>query len=874
MKKLFYNKLGLLLILCIICQATLAQSINISKVAKFKFGDDPAWANLSFNDKDWTNQSLSKSFIKDSSYAWYRISIVIPSGMKTNTGKGIKLNLGKIDDVDQTFFNGKLIGETGSFPPNYITQWEKERVYIMPETMVQWDKENIIAVRVYNLMGGMGMWEGPYNFEQVGWKDEVSFKQEFVENSNSGFATKITFTNKINEAFNGSIKYWISNKSDNKILFSETKAIKLEAKKGNEAVVLFSNYNSKNENVFHVGYQINDNNSSLFVKIEQLFIATGNLVIPFIGAIKPMVHDKVLNNFKEVPFQNQHFNGYLNTRFTQNLEQRLLKVDEFGLMGSYLNRPGIHPWAGEHVGKYLETACNVWKLTHNEALKKQMDRMMYELISTQLADGYLGTYTPDYYWTSWDVWSHKYNLHGLLSYYCTTGYKPALEACKKMGDLLCKTFGKKPGQRDIILAGEHMGMAATSVLDAVLELYKYTADKKYLDFCYYILDAWEQDNGPKLISSILAAGKVKKVGNGKAYEMLSNYVGLAKMYAVTGNKQFLEATEMAWQDVVDNQLYITGTSSSKEHFQDDDYLPATNKDNMGEGCVTTTWLQLNQNLFAITGNIKYLNELEKSVYNHLLGAENPQTGCVSYYTPLMNNKPYTCYITCCQSSVPRGIALVPNFTFGNIRNIPTVLFYEPAVYKVPITTTDKKTIEAAFQLDGDFPQTGNMALTVKSQVAANFSITLRVPEWCDNYTAKVGGKTYTGIPNQLLTIQRNWQPVDKVIIHFDMPVKMIAGGKSYPNQIAFKRGPQVLALDKSLNDNYVNNLISTTKVGFEIGNLNLVNKQSILPINWIGKQAYSVDMLGGNKQLFLVPFADASQTKGDMIVWLPLNSKN
>jgi DUF1680 family protein len=874
MKKLFYNKLGLLLILCIICQATLAQSINISKVAKFNFGDDPAWANPSFNDNDWPNQQLAKSFTKDSSYAWYRIKITIPSSMKTNTGKGIKLNLGKIDDADQSYFNGKLIGETGAFPPNYITQWEKTRIYIIPETMVQWDKENVIAVRVYNLVGGMGMWEGPYNFEPLGWKDEVSFKQEFVENPNSGFTTKITFTNKINEAFNGTVKYWISNKAGDKVLFSETKAIRLEPKTGAEAAVVFSNYNSKKENVFHVGYQINDNNSSLFEKNEQVFIATGNLIIPFMGAIKPLVQDKVPNNFTAVPFQNQHFNGYLNTRFTQNLEQRLLKVDEFGLMGSYLNRPGIHPWAGEHVGKYLETASNVWKLTHNSALKKQMDRMMYELINTQLEDGYLGTYTPDQYWTSWDVWSHKYNLHGLLAYYSTTGYQPALQACKKMGDLLCKIFGKNAGQMDIILAGTHIGMAATSVLDAMIELYKYTADKKYLDFCNYIVGAWEQDNGPKLISSILATGKVKKVGNGKAYEMLSNYVGLAKMYQVTGNMKFLKATEMAWQDVVDHQLYITGTSSSHEHFQEDDYLPATNKDNMGEGCVTTTWLQLNQNLFAITGDIKYLNQLENSVYNHLLAAENPQTGCVSYYTPLMNKKPFTCYITCCQSSVPRGIALVPNFTFGNINSIPTVLFYEPAVYTLQTTTKDKKVIERTFQLEGNFPETGNMVLSVKSPAQASFALALRVPEWCTNYSATVGGKTYTGTPNQLLTIDRNWKPVDKVMIHFDMPVKMIAGGKSYPSQTAFQRGPQVLALDKSLNDTYVNNLISTTKVGFDIENLNLVSKPSILPINWIGKQAFSVDLLGGKQQLFLVPFADASQTNGDMIVWLPLNQKN
>ena len=184
---------------------------------------------------------------------------------------------------------------------------------------------------------------------------------------------------------------------------------------------------------------------------------------------------------------------------------------------------------------------------------------MYQLINTQKEDGYLGTYTPDQYWTSWDVWSHKYNLHGLLAYYATTGYKPALESCQKMGNLLCRTFGNNPGQMDIIEAGTHMGMAATSVLDAMVELYKYTADKKYLDFCYYILKAWDQDNGPKVISTILATGKVNKVGNNKSYEMLSNYVGLIKLYQITGDKKFLKATELAWQDVVTNQLYITGT---------------------------------------------------------------------------------------------------------------------------------------------------------------------------------------------------------------------------------------------------------------------------------------------------------------------------
>jgi hypothetical protein len=873
MKKILLNKITLAVLICLNFQFVFAQSYNLPTDVKFKFGDNTEWANPAYNDNDWTMQRLGKSYKKDSSYAWYRIKIVIPSAMKTAEGKGIKLYLGKIDDADQTYFNGKLIGATGSFPPNYITQWEKPRMYIIPEADIKWDKENLIAVRVYNLIGGMGMWEGPYRFEPLGWADEVTVKQEFIATADNGVQSKLIFTNTVDRAFNGTVKYWITNKAGNKILFSETRPIQLAAAKAAEVVVLSSDFRASGENVFHAGYQINDNNSPLFVKNEQLYIATSNLAIPYTGEVQPLVKNKTAERFIAPAFNDQHFNGYLNTRFTQNLQQRLLNVDEFGLMGSYMNRPGIHPWAGEHVGKYLETAVNVWKLTHDPALKKQMDRMMYELINTQLDDGYLGTYTPDQYWTSWDVWSHKYNLHGLLSYYTATGYQPALVSCKKMGDLLCRTFGKNAGQKDIILAGEHMGMAATSVLDAMVKLYQYTAEKKYLDFCYYILDAWEQKNGPHVISAVLATGKLTKVGNGKAYEMLSNYVGLIKLYEITGDPQFLKAVTTAWQDVVNHRLYITGTTSSHEYFKEDGILPAGSSDNMGEGCVTTTWIQLNQNLFAITGDIKYLNQLERSVYNHLLAAENPETGCVSYYTPLMDKKPYTCFITCCQSSVPRGIALVPNFTFGKINTTATVLFYEPAVYKEKISTTGNGVADVVFTLTGNFPESGDMALTVSPDKVASFPISLRVPEWCSNYTATVGTTVYKAAANQIITIKKMWKPGEKVSIHFDMPVKAIAGGISYPGQWALQRGPQILAVDKSLNTMQLNEMISNANAGIELnaGKLNTAAKK--LPANWIGTQVYSGGIINSSEQLILVPFADASQTGGDMRVWLPVTLK-
>ncbi|MEO8415010.1 MAG: beta-L-arabinofuranosidase domain-containing protein [Ginsengibacter sp.] len=859
-----------------------AQLARLPSEWKFTMGDSMQWADQSFNDAGWINKQIGESWsatgIKNNVYAWYRIKIIIPSGMKSTTekDKGIKLNLGKIDDVDQTFFNGKLIGQTGSLPPSYESKWDVERVYIIPENDVHWDKENVIAIRVFSLDGGgVGMYKGPYGYGPMRWPDFISIQHSISEMGQNGFITKIEFVNNSDHAFDGTVKYWIADKNY-KELFTETKQVQVKPERGAENDITFSNYQPVHENIFKIGYQVTENNSADTIKNEQVYLANKEIEINVAGEPKPVVENKIKDAFINIPFQNQILGGYIGKRFTQNLEERLLKIDETGIMSGYLQRPGSHPWIGEHAGKYLETACNVWKVTHDPQLKKQMDRMMYELVNSQLKDGYLGTYTPANYWTSWDVWSHKYNLYGLLAYYTTTGYQPALEACKRMGDLLCNTFGNQPGQRDIILAGEHVGMAATSVLDPMVELYRYTGEKKYLDFCYYIIAAWEQKDGPKIISSLLSTGQVNKVANGKAYEMLSNLVGLTKLYRVTGDAKFIKPVLVAWQDIVKNRLYVTGTTSSFEHFQGDGVLPATVSDDIGEGCVTVTWIQLNQNLLDITGELQYVGQIEKSIYNQLLGAENPESGCVSYYTPLVGTKPFSCSITCCTSSVPRGIALIPYFTFGNVRNVPTLMLYGPALYKENFTTSDKKDINLAVKIESSFPESGHSVITVNTSQPAFFPFALRVPSWCRSFIAEVSGRVYKGAAEQYVVISRTWKPGDTIKVSFEMPVQILHGGKSYPGQIAFQRGPQVLAFDSSLNTSLVKKYQFGSNQKFLVEKPQGKNDPGVLPEQWIGKQAYSVNILDDKKnevkqQLTLVPFADASQTGGAIKVWMPLD---
>ncbi|MEO6914248.1 MAG: beta-L-arabinofuranosidase domain-containing protein, partial [Chitinophagaceae bacterium] len=344
---------------------------------------------------------------------------------------------------------------------------------------------------------------------------------------------------------------------------------------------------------------------------------------------------KVPSMFRlELPKKNE-LTGYLGERYEANLTNRLLKVDEMGLTAGYITRPGVHRWIGEHIGKYLEAAANTWAVTKDPQLKIQMDRMAATLMNAQLPDGYLGTYTPENYWTSWDVWSHKYNLYGLLAYHKVTGNEKALVVSKKIGDLLCRTFGQQAGQRNILKSGTHVGMAATSVLDPMVDLYMWTGEPKYLEFCEYIVKSYDNEGGPSIVETLLREKRVDKVANAKAYEMLSNILGILKLYRVTKEERLLKACRYAFDDIVSNRLYITGTTSDHERFQDDESLQADTAAHMGEGCVTTTWIQLNMQFFALTGEMKYYNEIEKSVYNQLLAAENPTTGCVSYYTPLM-----------------------------------------------------------------------------------------------------------------------------------------------------------------------------------------------------------------------------------------------
>jgi len=554
--------------------------------------------------------------------------------------------------------------------------------------------------------------------------------------------------------------------------------------------------------------------------------------------------------------------GYLGDRVAKSEANRLVKVEEGPLLAGFRRRPGEQAWIGEHVGKWLHAATLAWVNTGDAALRAKLDRMVTELLKTQEADGYLGTYTPDkrfglYPEADWDVWVHKYNLIGLLTYHRFTGDEKALQASRRIADLLIRTFG--PDKKSILAAGTHVGMASTSVLEPMVLLYRRSGDPRYLEFCRYLVKAWDEPKGPAVLKSLLTRQAVHDTANGKAYEMLSNLVGLCELYRVTGERDYLQAAVNAWEDVTSHHLYITGTASHHEHFHTPHELPNHPGANVGETCVTVTWMQLNSQLLRLTGEARYGEELERSAYNHLAGAQRPDGAQWCYYTPLQGTKPYGPGINCCVSSGPRGMALLPQVAFLTYTGPKgpgiAVNFFEEG----QVTTTLGGQKVTLVQQTA-FPRDGKSALTVRTARPARFSLKVRYPGWTDDLlTILPGGKEVGGRTAGWQEIPaRTWKNGDRLTIAFPLRPRVVEGSYSNAGRTAVQWGPLVLALDDARNPGLP-----------PVGSLSLAEGTvRLLPGPGLAFEAPVQGIRETRPRAAqLVPFAEAGSTGGRFQVW-------
>lgn len=488
--------------------------------------------------------------------------------------------------------------------------------------------------------------------------------------------------------------------------------------------------------------------------------------------------------------------GWLGGRIDANAGQRLLNIELQPLLAGFQRKPGSHPWIGEHIGKWLHAATLAWAYNGDERLRTRMDQVVRDLVAAQEADGYLGTYEPGQRFVlqpgaDWDVWSHKYNLIGLLTYHRHTGDAAALQAARRAADLLLATF---PARRSILAAGTHMGMAATSVLEPMVLLYRITAETRYLDFARYLVRSWDEPGGPAIVRSLLSGRAVTQVANAKAYEMLSNLVGLVDLARVTGDAQHLQAALLAWQDIVDRRLTITGTTSCWEHFQASDDRRDDLQAHLGETCVTTTWIQFNAALLQLTGQARFADEVERATYNHLCAAQHPQGDDWCYFTPLHGRKRYLSEITCCHSSGPRGLALAPQLAYlrGRVGDADALMVntFEPSSVTL-LLDGQAVTVEQR----SDFPQRGGSQLLLRLAQLARFALRVRQPAWAGRLRIE-GAKQQDG---WLTLPPRRWADGDRIDVHYTLQGRLHEGDHANQGRAALTWGPFVMAHDAALN---------------------------------------------------------------------------
>jgi DUF1680 family protein len=557
-----------------------------------------------------------------------------------------------------------------------------------------------------------------------------------------------------------------------------------------------------------------------------------------------------------------HIGGWLGARIAVNEKNRLMTVDTEPLLAGYRKRPGNHPWIGEHVGKWLHAATLAWAYTGDAALKAKIDRVAAELCACQEPDGYLGTYLPAqrfglYQGADWDVWSHKYNLIGLLTYYQYTGNQAALDCCRRMADLLVATF---PAKKSILAAGTHVGMAATSVLEPIVVLYRLTGNAHYLEFARYIVKSWDEPGGPAIAASLREGKGVNKTANGKAYEMLSNLVGLCELARATGDRSLLVPVQNAWKDIVANRLYITGTASAGEHFQNDHALPNEFGAHIGETCVTTTWIQLNLQLLRLTGDAGYGDELERAIYNHLAAAQHPRGGDWCYFTALEGKKPYDPGINCCHSSGPRGMALAVQAAYLKTKvedaDALAVSTYEPSRVRLPLGGQ-----EVTVEQESGFPYEGKSEVAIHLSHPARFALLVRVAPWAEKVELRVNGQPAGSRVTRGWAVipPRKWTDGSRVGFTYTLRPRISEGQHSNIGTAALAWGPFVLAFDEARNPG----LRASSAVLLKEGPLPTRKGHDLVFLGAVGSHG-SQDVVPAT----FVPFADAGSSGSVYRIWL------
>jgi DUF1680 family protein len=572
-------------------------------------------------------------------------------------------------------------------------------------------------------------------------------------------------------------------------------------------------------------------------------------------------------------------------------------------------RPPGYPFDETDLYKVIEGASYSLSVTPDPKLDAYVDGLIAKIAAAQEPDGYIyTTRTIDpknpHRWAGAERWvlerddSHElYNLGHLfeaaVAHHLSTGKRPLLDVAIKAADLLVRTFG--PGKRTTWPGHQITEMA-------LVKLYRVTGNASYLDLAKFLLD--ERGPGPlpegeranpRGLNYNQAQLKVIEQSEpvGHAVRAVYMYSGMADVAAVTGDQKMRAAGNRIWEYLVTSKLYLTGgigASGSGEAFGQPYELP--NMTAYNETCASVGMDFWNHRLFLLEGDAKYVDVMERTLYNGLLSGVSLDGKTFFYPNPLESNGQHARQewfgVACCPGNITRFMPSVPGYLYATKGDAVYVNLFAKGT-----ATIDLPGGKVAMVQDTRYPWDGAVKLTVAPERARRFAINVRIPGWARNepvpsdlyrftdeidapVSLRVNGTPIALTLNQgFATIDRTWTAGDVVTLNLPMPVRRVESNpKVMANngRVALQRGPIVYAAEWPDNPNgKVRNIVLpdgnslTTEFRKDLLNGVQVIRGRATGLAFDAKGA----VISSDQPFMAIPYATwANRGRGQMAVWL------
>ncbi|MCD4732377.1 MAG: glycoside hydrolase family 127 protein [Bacteroidales bacterium] len=557
------------------------------------------------------------------------------------------------------------------------------------------------------------------------------------------------------------------------------------------------------------------------------------------------------------------------------------------------------------VYKIMEGAAYSLMIKNDPDLEAFLDSLIFKIAAAQEDDGYIYTnrtilgdsaheMAGPKRWSQVREHSHElYNVghmyEAAVAHYQATGKNTFLDIAIKNADLIDREFGwgkieKYPGHQEIEIG--------------LVKLYRATGDPRYLDLAKFFLDVrgpdgWEYNQAHQKVID-------QKEPIGHAVRALYMYSGMADVAALTGDENYLNALDVLWENIVNKKIYITGgvgQTGGNEGFGSDYELP--NLTAYCETCASIANVFWNHRMFLLSGESKYIDVLERTMYNALLSGVALSGDLFFYPNPLESDSSHQRQewfgCACCPSNISRFLPSVPGYIYASKDDeIFINLFIES---ETSLETANGKMTIAQ---QSNYPWEGEVTINIYPEYPGHHKILIRIPGWARNKL--IPGNLYHykrpldrqvvirinefeidfKIVNGYAVLDREWDVRDKIKIYFPMPVNEVLAHKNVTDnsgRFALQRGPIVFCVeDKDQKEKDIRHIVSTRSTGFttqlEPELLNGVQTIEFYAHTILKNPDGKVKMDRAKRTIKAIPYCVwANRGLGEMIVWIPYKKK-